>query len=146
MATNISKLIINNSPEKVWDFLTNPEKVKQWQYGSELTTNWKVGSKISFKNQWEDKVFEQYGIVLAFNPYKNLKYTLFFPRPEIEDKPENYFEMEYRLTETENGTQLEIVQEDNRPEAKQEEPQGEENPVLKMLKELIEKQNPQAKA
>lgn len=54
--------------------------------------------------------------------------------------------MEYRLTETENGTQLEIVQEDNRPAAKQEEPQGEENPVLKMLKELIEKQNPQAKA
>lgn len=138
MATNISRLVINASFKQVWDAITNPEKVKQWQYGSELTTDWKIGSSINFKNRWEDKVFEQYGTILEFNPYQSLKYTLFFPRPGIEDKPENYFEMEYKLIENKKGVELVIIQEDSRPGAKQEEEQGEENPILKTLKKLIE--------
>lgn len=139
MATNISKLTIKASKENVWDAITNPQKVKSWQYGSELTTDWKVGSEIRFKSEWEGQTFEQWGTVLEFKPKKRLKYNLFAPRPDLEDKPENYFEMEYRLTERESGMELMIIQEDNRPGAKQEPVQGEENSVLKMLKELIEK-------
>lgn len=139
MATNISRLTVNAPKEKVWEALTEPEKVKAWQYGSELTTDWKVGNEIRFTSEWEGQIFEQWGTVLEFEPNEKLKYNLFAPRPDLEDKPENYFEMEYKLTEKENGTELLIVQEDNRPGAKQELEQGEENPVLKMLKELIEK-------
>ncbi|MCB9351420.1 MAG: SRPBCC domain-containing protein [Lewinellaceae bacterium] len=139
MATNISKLNIKAPVSKVWDSLTNPEKVKLWQYGSVLTTDWKEGGAIRFATEWEGQIFEQWGVVLEFFPNQNLKYSLFAPRPGLEDKPENYFEMEYKLTEEDEGTLLEIIQEDNRPGAKQEEEQGEENPVLKMLKELIEK-------
>jgi uncharacterized protein YndB with AHSA1/START domain len=139
MATNISKLTINATTEQVWDALTNPEKVKAWQYGSELITDWNIGSEIRFETEWEGKTFEQWGTVLEFKPNHKLKYSLFAPRPDLEDRPENYFEMEYLLTEKENATELKIIQEDNRPGAKQEGEQGEENPVLKMLKELIEK-------
>ncbi len=46
--------------------------------------------------------------------------------------------MSYILTEENRQTILEIIQEDNRPNAVQEEPQGEDNPVLKSLKELAE--------
>jgi hypothetical protein len=46
--------------------------------------------------------------------------------------------MTYLLT-TENGkTRLEIIQEDNRPNAKQEDPQGEENSILQSLKTIAE--------
>jgi len=138
MATNSSRIEISADLDKVWAALTQPELVKQWQYGSDFTTDWKIGSKISFKNEWESKVFEQCGTVLAFNPNKNLKYSLFFLGPDSEDKPENYFEMEYRLTPMESKTLLEIIQEDHRAEAQQEEVQGEENPILKRLKELLE--------
>lgn len=138
MPTNISKLTLNASAEKVWDALTNPEKVKAWQYGSELKTDWKVGNEIRFKSEWEGQIFEQWGTVMEFNPFRNLKYNLFAPRPDLEDKPENYFEMEYILTEKDIGTELQIIQKDNRKGAKQEEEQGEENPVLKNLKSLIE--------
>lgn len=139
MATNISKLKINASPGKVWDALTNPEKVKMWQYGSVLTTDWKAGSAIRFRSEWEGKTFEQWGTVLEVQPNHQLKYNLFAPGPGLEDKPENYFEMEYKLTEQDGNTLLEITQEDNRPGAKQEAEQGAESPVLKILKELIEK-------
>lgn len=56
----------------------------------------------------------------------------------MEDKPENYFTMNYRLSSENGHTKLEIVQEDQRPNAVQEAPQGEENPVLQLLKEIAE--------
>ena len=138
MATNISTVYIKALPNKVWDALTKPELVKQWQYGSDLITNWKVGNEIRFKNEWEGKTFEQWGKILEIKPFELIKYSLFAPRPDLEDKPENYFVMSYVLT-TENGqTKLEIIQEDNRPNAVQEKPQGEESPILNSLKTLAE--------
>lgn len=138
MATNISKITINSTVEKVWHTLTNADAVKLWQYGSELQTNWEVGSKIKLVTEWEGKTFEQWGIVLEFSPNHKLRYSLFAPRPDLEDKPENYFEMIYSLTENKGQTILEIIQEDNRSNAIQEAEQSEENPVLKMLKEVAE--------
>lgn len=138
MATNISRITINATLQKVWDTLTKPEFVKLWQYGSELQTNWEVGSSIKFVTKWEDKIFEQWGTVLEFTPLIKLRYSLFAPRPDLEDKPENYFEMIYSLTDESGQTKLEITQVDDRPNAVQEEEQGEENPVLKTLKQIAE--------
>jgi uncharacterized protein YndB with AHSA1/START domain len=138
MATNISIIRINASKQKVWDTITKAELVKLWQYGSDLLTTWEPGSDIKFRTEWEDKVFEQWGKVLEVRPTEIIKYSLFAPRPGLDDKPENYFIMSYVLTEENGKTKLEIIQEDNRPNAIQEAPQGEENPVLKSLKELAE--------
>ena len=138
MATNISTIHIKASPEKVWDTITKPELVKLWQYGSDLITDGKVGDDIRFKTAWEDKIFEQWGKLLEIKPNELLRYSLFAPRPGLEDKPENYFEMNYVLTAENEGTKLVILQIDNRPGAVQEEPQGEENPVLQLLKEIAE--------
>ena len=138
MSKNISTLHLNATIESVWNALTKPELVKQWQYGSELITDWKTGSEIRFRNQWEDKIFEQWGTIMEVHPHTLIKYSLFFPRPDLEDRPENYFTMSYVLTEESQGVKLEIIKEDHRPEAVQEAPQGEENPILKGLKTLIE--------
>ena len=138
MATNISTIKINAPIQKVWDTITKAELVKLWQYGSDLLTNWEIGSDIKFRTEWDGKVFEQWGKVIDVRPNELVKYSLFAPRPDLEDKPENYFIMSYVLTEESGQTKLEIIQEDNRPNAVQEEPQGEENPVLKSLKELAE--------
>jgi uncharacterized protein YndB with AHSA1/START domain len=138
MATNISTIVLDAPIQKVWNALTQPTLVKQWQYGSDLITDWIVGNEIRFRNEWEGQVFEQWGTVLEVIPNQKIKYSLFFPRPELEDKPENYFIMSYILTEENQKVKLEILQEDNRPGAIQEEPQGEENPILQGLKALIE--------
>ena len=139
MATNISRISIHATPVKVWEYLVSPEKVKIWQFGSELITDWKVGNPIRFKSEWNGQTFEQWGTVLEYQKNKKLRYNLFAPRPDLEDIPENYFEMIYQLSEDRGITILEIVQIDNRPGAQQEEEQGEENPILKALKDLIEK-------
>jgi uncharacterized protein YndB with AHSA1/START domain len=138
MASNISTIKINAPIQKVWDTITKPELVKLWQYGSDLQTNWEVGSDIKFRTKWEDKVFEQWGKVLEFRPNELVKYSLFAPRPDLEDKPENYFIMIYVLTSDNGQTKLEIIQEDNRANAVQDEPQGEENPILNLLRQIAE--------
>ncbi|KQO29728.1 ATPase [Flavobacterium sp. Leaf82] len=138
MATNISTIYLDAPIDKVWNTLTKPELVKQWQYGSDLITDWKIGNEIRFKNEWEGQVFEQWGTILEVVTNKKIKYSLFFPRPELEDKPENYFIMSYILSEENQKIKLEIIQEDNRSGAVQERPQGEENPILQGLKALIE--------
>ena len=138
MAINSSTIKINAPIHKVWDIITKPEYVKLWQYGSDLLTTWESGSDIRFRTEWEYKVFEQWGKVLEFRPNEIVKYSLFAPRPDLEDKAENYFIMSYVLTDDNGQTKLEIIQEDNRQNAIQEEPQGEENQVLRSLKQLAE--------
>ncbi|HEV8083875.1 MAG TPA: SRPBCC domain-containing protein [Chitinophagaceae bacterium] len=138
MAINISTIFIETPVQKVWDALTKPGLVKQWQYGSDLITDWKIGNDIRFRTEWEGKIFEQWGKVLEVRPNDLLMYNLFAPRPGLEDKPENYFIMSYILTQEIGQTKLQIIQEDNRPNAIQEEPQGEENPIPQSLKKVIE--------
>ena len=138
MVINISTITINATKQRVWDALTKPELVKLWQYGSDLATTWEVGSKIEFVTKWEEKEFKQWGTVLDFSPPDKLSYNLFAPGPGLEDKPENYFIMKYVLTESGDNTRLEIIQEDNRPNAVQEPPQGDENPILQAIKKLAE--------
>ncbi len=138
MPKNISSLTINASIQRVWDILTLPEYIKFWQYGSDLKTTWEIGTEIRFRTEWEDKVFEQWGKVLAFQFPNFIQYSLFAPRPGLEDKPGNYFVMNYFLKEIDDQTHLEIIQEDHRANAVQEEPQGILNPILKTLKDLAE--------
>ena len=139
MITSKSTILIHSTKQKVWNALTQPELVKQWQYGSELTTDWKVGSEIRFKNEWDNILYEQWGKILEIIPNELIKYSLFFPRPDLEDKEENYFIMSYVISDANNKIKLEIIKEDNRPGAIVEQESNEENPVMIALKEMAEK-------
>ena len=139
MPTSTSTVTINASASKVCDALTKPDLVKEWQYGSQLVTDWQVGRPIRFRSEWEGHIFEQWGTVLEFEPHRVVRYSLFAPRPGLEDTPENYFVMSYALEDDVNGTTLSVIQEDNRPRAEarasdEEEGQG----ALQGLKALVE--------
>jgi uncharacterized protein YndB with AHSA1/START domain len=140
LRTSTSKIEINSPAARVWQVLTDPEMVKLWQYGSVLTTTWTPGSSIRFSTAWNGQVFEQWGTVLGFDPNVSLKYSLFAPRPDLTDSPENYFFMTYFLEENQGKTTLSIIQDDPRPQtqAATQEEEG-ENPILAGLKALAEK-------
>lgn len=146
MSTSTSRIIINALAEQVWDMITNPEWVKQWQYGSDLITDWQIGSSIRFRTEWDGNVYEQWGTVLEFTPYQCLRYSLFAPRPGLEDKPENYFTMSYFLSKEGDGTLLSIQQIDNRPgsdsiDEENDVTEDDEQSVLLILKRLAESTN-----
>lgn len=143
MKTSSSTINIAAPAKKVWRALTSPDLVKQWQYGSGLLTTWEVGTSIVFRNEWNGQVFEQKGTVIEFSPESRLKYSLFFPRPDLQDIPKNYFFMPYELTENNGITTLIIRQEDPRPSLAEESSSGDDGPnVLSELKELVETKMP----
>ncbi len=124
--------------ERVWAVLTDPSYVRQWQYGSILETDWSVGSPIRFTSEWDGRTFEQWGTVLSVEAPSSLRYSLFAPRPDLEDRPENYFTMTYTLDAAEGGTKVTVSQEDPREDADDVGVDGGENPVMAALKELAE--------
>jgi uncharacterized protein YndB with AHSA1/START domain len=143
MKTSDSTVKILAPAKKVWRALTSPALVKQWQYGSDLLTTWEVGTSIVFRNEWNGQVFEQKGAVLEFFPESRLKYSLFVPRPDLQDIPEHHFFMTYELTESGGATTLLFRQEDPRPAAPDESSGGDDGPdVLSLLKELVELKMP----
>ena len=143
VTTSDSIVEINAPARKVWLALTVPELVRQWQYGADLLTTWEPGTPIVFRNEWNGQIFEQKGTVLEFVPDVRLKYSLFFPRPGLEDSPENHFFMIYQLTENGGVTSLLFRQEDPRPAPPDAPAAAEEGPdVLSDLKALIEDRMP----
>lgn len=143
MKTSDSMVEICAPANKVWLALTVPSLVKQWQYGSELLTTWEPGTPIIFRNEWNGEIFEQKGTVLEFIPGSRLKYSLFFPRPDLQDIPENYFFMTYELTERGGRTSLLFRQEDPCPAPPSASSGGDDGPdVLSCLKELVEAKMP----
>jgi uncharacterized protein YndB with AHSA1/START domain len=133
-----SKITINASANRVWDVLTKPELVKQWQYGADVITDWRKGSSIIYRNEWEGSVFEQRGMILEIEAMKLVKYTLFVPRPGLEETPNNTFSMTYTLEEKDGQTTLTIIQDDPREQQSQEHEEESENSVLNDLKKLVE--------
>ena len=136
--TTTSKIMINAPVTSVWEAITKPELVKQWQYGADVITNWQKGSPIAYRSEWEGTVYEQTGTILEIEPNKLVKYTLFAPRPGLDDKPENYFTMTYTLEEINGQTTLTIIQDDPREQLPQEQAEENENSVLDGLKKLVE--------
>lgn len=96
-------IIINASPEKIWEALTVPEKVKEYFFGTNLVTDWKVGSPILFRGEWEGKAYEDKGTVLEFNPPHSLSFNYWSNFNGLEDKEELYQILRYEILEVKDG-------------------------------------------
>jgi uncharacterized protein YndB with AHSA1/START domain len=138
MRVSVSRVSVNAAKGTVWKVVTDPVHVRQWQYGSVLDTNWSIGGPIRFTTEWDGQTFEQWGRVLTFDEPNKLSYSLFAPRPELEDRAENYFTMTYELTDGDGVTVLTITQEDPRPSDELDDESNDENPVLIALKGVAE--------
>lgn len=135
MATYTSTITTTATPQRVFEVLTKPELVKLWQYGRVLMTDWKTGSEIRFSAEFEGRVLEQWGTILEMRTNELIKYNLFTPGPGLEDKAENYCVTSYMLTNDNGQTNIEIIQEDNRPNSYT---RGTLMPILVSLKNIAE--------
>lgn len=112
--TATKDIIINVTPDKVWEALTTPELIKQYMFGAEVETDWQKGSPLIYKGTWDGKPFEDKGTILEIEPEKLLKTTYFSPLSGLEDKPENYNIVSYELAPAGEGqTKVTVVQENN---------------------------------
>ena len=129
--------LINATPEKVWDALTNPAMVKQYFFGTELICDWQVGSEIIFQGEWEGQKYKDKGIVLTYEPAKKLSYSYLSNWSGKEDLPENYLMVSYEVEPQGNGTSLTITQ-SNYDAEKAAHSEGNWATLIEGLKKLVE--------
>ncbi|MCY7409583.1 MAG: SRPBCC domain-containing protein [Chitinophagales bacterium] len=108
--TLVTSKVIAAPKSKVWDAIINPEIIKQYLFGTEAKSDWKVGSTITYSGMWEGKSYEDKGNILAMETEKFFKYNYWSSMSGTEDKPENYAEITYELSEEPEGTLFTLSQ------------------------------------
>lgn len=129
--------IVQASPEKVWEALTNPDIVKQYFFGSHMVTSWNVGDPILFQGEWEGQSYQDKGEVLEYDHNKRLAYSYLSNWSNKEDKPENYLWVCYEVRPHESGTELSIYQ-SNYDEEKAKHSKENWASVINEMKKIVE--------
>lgn len=131
-------IAIHASKDKVWDELTNPKKVKEYLFGTEVVTDWKRGSEIIFQGEYEGQAYEDKGVIDEIKENELLQYTLWSNFSELEDIPENYSLVTYKLSTLNNETVLEITQQGFADEEAKKHAQINWRSALMQIKQLAE--------
>ena len=132
-------ILINATPAKVWQALTDPAMVKEYLFGTDMSADWRVGGRITYRGVWEGKEYEDGGEILELVPEKILKTTYWSSMSGTENKPENYLTVTYTIEKKDTGTLLTITQDNNKTEEAKEHSGGNWQWVLGKMKELLEK-------
>lgn len=133
-----TSIVINDSAAKVWQALTDPAIVKQYFFGTNLRSDWKKGSPIFFEGEWEGKSYQDKGIILDIDPGKFIKYNYWSSMSGTEDKPENYADITYALTEQDGKTVLTVTQGNVKNQEAKEHSEQNWQTVFGKMKEMIE--------
>ncbi len=123
---------------KVWQGLIDPKIVKQYFFGTDLKSDWKIGDPITFSGEWEGHKYQDGGIILDIDPPKYLKYTYWSSMSGTEDKPENYNNITYELTEDNGITTLTVTQDGVKNQQAAEHSEQNWKTVFEGLKKIIE--------
>lgn len=107
-----SSIEIHAPLEKVWTVLTHPNYIKLYLFDTETITDWKVGSPIVFQGVYNEVSYKDKGIVKENKPFEILSYEYWSGFSGLEDLPENYSLITYKLTPKPQGiTQFTWTQE-----------------------------------
>lgn len=99
-----SNINIQSTPEKVWDVLTNPEKIKEYLFGTEVLTDWNIGSPIVFQGEYNGQQYKDKGNVIENTKNELLKYDYWSGFSGLEDEPENYSLVTYKIENLDNSS------------------------------------------
>jgi uncharacterized protein YndB with AHSA1/START domain len=126
----------------VWKALVDPAQIKEYMFGTDAVSDWKKGSDIVFKGTWEGKEYVDRGKIIDILPEKVLKYRFWSSFSGLEDKPENYANIEYEVSKSGTGSRLTITQDGSETEESRDHSEANWNQVLGSLKKLLERKKP----
>ncbi len=129
---------INADKAKVWDALTNPEKIKVYLFGTETLTDWKTGSEIIFQGEYQGQQYKDKGTILDIKKDELLQYSYWSGFTGLEDKPENYSLVAYKLDTVNGKTLLTLTQTGFTNDQAQQHSQTAWTNVLQQIKQMTE--------
>lgn len=130
-------ICIHADTVSVWDALVNPGKLRLWMADGdfEIFTDWKIGSEIRVR---AGAYYAAKGNILQIEPEKVLEYTSWSKITRLEDAPENYSHITFKLSRDDSGTLLELTHSNLVAEASYEHSNFFWFTALEELKKLVE--------
>ena len=125
--------------EKVWDALTNPEVIRQYMFGTKVISKWKEGSPIVWKGIWQERNYEDRGVILKLKQNSLIQYSHFSPLSGEADLPQNYHTVTIKLTQDKLRTIVSLSQDNNPTKKAREHSEKNWKIMLEGLKKLLEK-------
>jgi uncharacterized protein YndB with AHSA1/START domain len=105
-----SSITIDASAQDVWKAITTPELIKQWFFGVDTESDWTVGSPLVHRGEWQGRPYEDKGEILRFEPPRLLVHSHWSDLAGVPDRPENYQEVAWALSEYAGTTELTITE------------------------------------
>lgn len=136
--SNEKSVIIHAPVSDVWRALTDAAMIKQYYLGVDTIGEWKEGNTIIFKGEWKGKKVEGKGKVLQLKEDKLLKHSFLSNISGLEDRPENYHIVTYKLVSQDGNTQLTLTEENLQTKEMQEQSAKLWDMILENLKKLLE--------
>ncbi|MDB5032116.1 SRPBCC family protein [Mucilaginibacter sp.] len=131
-------ITVNAPANQVWKALTDPAIVKKYFFGTDVKSDWKKGGPIIWSGEWDGHTYEDHGTILEITPGTYVKYSYWSSMGGTEDKPENYQNVSYDLTEKDGVTTLVIGQENIKDEAAKEHSEQNWQAIFGKMKEMVE--------
>lgn len=124
--------------EAVWRALTDKKLIKQYFFGTDAESEWKKGSSITFTGEWEGQEYVDKGTILDIEEEKLLSFDYWSSVSGLDDKPENYATVTYKMESGNGQTELTVTQEGFKDEEAYEHSVSGWQEILKNLKALVE--------
>lgn len=136
--TVTKSILINADRLRVWAALTNPQTIRRYLYDAETITDWKVGRPIVFQGEVEGQKWQDKGTILEIEPGDLLRYSYWSGYCGMEDLPENYASVTYRLVSKGGETLLTITQQGYASEESRQSSDNGWKIILEKIKEIVE--------
>jgi len=75
-------VLVNATPERIWEALTHPGMTKQYLYNCEVHSDWKKGSELRWTGNYKGKSLDLRGRILEIVPGRLIRYARFDPMAE----------------------------------------------------------------
>ena len=132
---------IDASISDVFETLTDSEQIIQYYPLEEVVSDWQVGSEILFKGSIEGQKFIDYGKIDSLIPNQKFQYTYWSTNHGTARTPANHLTICYTLSETNQGTALQLEQKNIKSEQMYSQMLNVWDFLLSNFKSFVEKSN-----
>ena len=70
-------VLLNATPERVWEALTHPGMTRQYFYNCEVSSDWKAGSALRWSGTYQGRKVDEEGRIMELLPGRVIKYSGF---------------------------------------------------------------------
>ncbi|MGO4679128.1 SRPBCC domain-containing protein [Microbacterium sp. 2MCAF23] len=134
-----SSIMIDASPDRVWEVLTDPDAVREFMFGTTVVTDWTVGAPIRWQGEWEGRAYEDKGVILEAEPGRRLVCTHFSPLTGKPDIPENYHTLTWTIA-GDGPVEFTLSQDNNPDEAAALHSKRMWDSLVRAMKDIAERQ------